>query len=73
MENNTKLTKELYASFLRRHNKTSLKIIRVCYVIILLAGLTSLITGLIYGDLSLFSIIYCFTFGILFILYDKEQ
>lgn len=70
MENTTKLTKEMYSSFLRRHSRISFIIIRICYVIIFLSGITSLTIGLVYGDIDLSNVIYCFTMGLLFVLYD---
>lgn len=71
MENNTKLTKKMYSTFLRRHSKISFIIIRICYGILLACGLVSLILDLVQNThTELGSIIYCFLMALIFILYD---
>lgn len=70
MENNTKLTKESYKNFLRRHSKVSFVIIRVCYVFLLALGLLSLVLYILGETKELGYSIYCLVMGIVFVLYD---
>ena len=70
MENNTKLTKERYTNFLRRHSKVSFVIIRICYAFLLALGLLSLILYFLGETNELGYSIYCLVMGLVFVLYD---
>mgnify|MGYP003571491198 CR=1 FL=1 len=71
MNNNTKLTKQMYINFLRRHAKVSFIIIRICYSILITLGVLNFIIDLVESNaVDIFFLVYCLGFSLLFILYD---
>lgn len=72
MENETIVTEENYKKFIRNHSKTSMIIIRVCYIILYVFGLLSLLI-LFDPEAESFDVIYsvyCLTLAVLFMLFD---
>lgn len=73
MENETKITEEVYKKFIRKQTKTSMIIIRICYGILLAcAGLALYfnLTALPGEEVNFAYFAYCLSMAVLFILFD---